>query len=164
VGIRETLNEKPALTTGLTIGIIVIACAFILYYAFSGGNQDAVLTKQYYTVDEGTTLFEDNPPKVVPFQKDGKDAVQAMVFTCDGGKTRFVAYLERLSDDTRKKIESLKPSEGGMAPEAAMILMEGSEVKKPHEGNWVKRNSPEGQKIASVTCPNGGTLQIVVPD
>ena len=55
MGIRESLNKNPAITTGATIGIIVIALIFILYQIFGGDGAPKPITEMYYTVDDGAT-------------------------------------------------------------------------------------------------------------
>jgi hypothetical protein len=166
VGIREKLNEKPAITTGVTIGIIVIAFAFILYQVFGGDGSSVTIPDQFYTVDEGATRFTDDPSRAAPFQHEGKEAVRAFVYTCDENKTSFVGYLERLSPEAKKKYDALPATSADSPPslEADTIMSEGSEVKKPKVGKWVKRNSAEGEKITNVTCPNNtGVAQMVEP-
>jgi hypothetical protein len=168
VGIREQLNQKPAITTGVTIAIIVIAFAFILYQLIGGDGSTSVPTKQYYTTDDGKNLFSDDPAKVPPFDHEGKPAVRAMVFTCDARKTQFVAYLERMTPEAKAKLEAAEanktPSPTDPMPDREMLLMEGVEVKKPNDTKWIKRASAEGSKITDVTCPSGGTLDVVTPD
>ena len=85
MGIRETLNKNPGITTGATAGIILLAVGFIIYQ-LSGGGTPSVATKAYFTIDDGKTWFSDDINKVPPFDKDGKQAVKAYVYECPGGK------------------------------------------------------------------------------
>ncbi len=171
MGIRESLNQNPAITTGITIGIIVIALGFIVYQIVGGDGAGSPVTEMYYTTDDGATYFADDANKVAPFDKDGKEAVRCYVFKCSDGKP-FVAYLERMQKDAKVKYEAaLKASAN--APEGAppsmdleMIQMEGMEVKKPGDAKWAKRNGPEADRITQINCPDGNNqaLNIVLPN
>lgn len=174
MGIRETLNQNPAITTGVTIGIIVIALGAIIWQLVGGDGMPDAITEMYYTVDDGATYFADDANKIAPFDKDGKEAVKCYVFTCDDKKTKFVAYLERLTPEAKKKMEAAIEAQKKADPNAAntipmdtdIITMEGTEVKKPGAGNkWVKRTTPEGEKITQPQCPDGKNenLNIVLP-
>ncbi len=170
MGIREQLNQNPAITTGVTIGIIVIALGFIVWQLFGGSGGPSPVTEMYYTVDDGQTRFADDATKVAPFDHDGKEAVRCYVFKCSDGK-EFVAYMERMTKDAKAKYEAAvkaqqNPNENGQAMmEAEMLAIEGTEVKKPGESKWVRRNSPEGERVTIINCPDGNNaaLEIVLP-
>jgi hypothetical protein len=178
MGIRETLNKNPAITTGVTGGIIALAILIILYQLIFSGGGGASITydRGFYSIDDGASTFEDDIMLVAPFQKDGKEAVRAYVYTCDGGKTKFVAYLERYTakgkkaiEDMRKKQEEAAKNNAPPSPEIfAMEQMQFTEreVKKPGTGKWVRASSPEAQTVMQVTCPEGqstDTLEPVMP-
>lgn len=169
MGIRESLNRNPSITTGITIGIIVVALGFIIWQIVGGDSAPKPITQMYYTTDDGATKFVDDAAKLCPYQKDGKDAVRCYVYSCDDKSTSFVAYLERLTQATKKKIEDARavaknPNQPPTV-DTDFLEAEGTEVKKPGSGKWIRRNSAEGAKITSVTCPNGNNekLMIVLP-
>lgn len=172
VGIREKLNENPGITTGITVGIIVIALGAIVWQLFGGGDNFSPVTQMYYTTDDGQTYFADDANRISPFEKDGKEAVRCYVFKCSDGKP-FVAYLERLSKEARAKYEAALKAEqakqgdnpGAIAMDADMIAMEWTEVKRPGDSKWVLRRTREGEQIVLVTCPDGNNqaLELVVP-
>lgn len=180
MGIRESLNQNPAITTGVTIGIIVAALFWpfprwgIVWQLFGSDDMPGEVTEMYYTTDDGANYFADDVHKLSPFTHDGKEAVRCYVYTCDNGKTKFVAYLERLTQDAKKKMEAaqeaLKKADPNQPPppgtDTEIIQQEGTEVKKPGDAKWVKRNTPEGDKIIQPTCPDGKNenLNIVLPN
>lgn len=177
MGIRETLNKNPGIATGVTIAIIVLAIAFpkygILWYIppFSSVFDDTPgpITHLYYTTDDGATWFEDKADKHAPFDKDGKQAVRVYLFSCDGKKTKFVGYLERLTPDAKAKAEALQKkieSDPAAMMEMESIMQDGYEVKKKGDAKWVKRNTPEGDAIIQPSCPDGKTdnLEVVLPN
>ncbi len=168
MGIRETLNQNPAITTGATAGIIVLALGFILYQSF-GSSGPSIPTKSFFTTDDGATYFADDIKLVPPFEKDGKQAVQAFVYTCDGGKTKFVAYLQRYTPEAKKIVESVRganandPAAIGKLEEAQIT---GIEVKKPGDKDWVNQRQMEKfMQVQSIQCPTGSieNLEPVMP-
>jgi hypothetical protein len=174
VGIREKLNENPAITTGATIGIIVIALIFIGYQMFSGGNSAQIQTTAFFTTDDSSpaaalaAMFEDDIKKVPPFSKDGKDAYRAYVFTCDGGKNKWVAYLQRYTKEAKAKLEAAQNKPENADPGAMeAIYMTGVEVKKPGTGTWVKQDDfPKSSTVTDIKCPDGTleNIEAVMPD
>ncbi len=157
MGVRETLNKQPAITTGATIGIIVIALGFIIWQVVGGGNHIRIPTKAYYTVDDGATYFKDDINLIAPFDHDGKQAVKADVFKCPSGG-EFVGYLERYTPDAKKIIEDSRnhpnTDDFGKAAEASQ---RGLEVKAPSTGDqgWVKTYLPAATKVVTIHCPDG---------
>jgi hypothetical protein len=148
VSIRETLNNKPAVVTGITIGIVVIALVAIFWQSRPKTVQG--VTKAYYTTDDGASVFEDDLEKTTPFPHDGGSAVQAHMFSCDDGHTKFVAFLEKLPD----KLPQATPARGRDPKIFAGLV----KVPKNPSAKWVNKNSPEGIAIiAAIKCPDGGS-------
>ena len=168
MGVRETLNRNPALTTGLTVAVIVVAAAFIVYQIAGNETPHPPTPQIFFSTDDGKTYFADDYQKLPPFDVDGKSAVRAYVYTCDARKTTFVAYLERLTPDAKARVTGEMQRAGGghntegISPETAFAMSEGTEVKRPGDTTWVKRSSPEGQTIQDVKCPAGSTGDLEV--
>ena len=173
MGIRETLNQNPAITTGGTAVIILVALGFILWQGFGGGSgAGSASTQSYFSNDDGKTFFEDAATKTPPFDKDGKPSAQAFVFTCDGGKTKFVGYLKRFTPEAKKKIEESQKNPNQTDPTMWETLeLSGAEYRKPGdpEGKWVNQAGKDGyaqwSRVVSVKCPDGktDTLEPVLP-
>jgi hypothetical protein len=169
VGIRETLNQNPGITTGATAAIILLALVFIIWQ-ISGGSGPSVATEAFYSTDDGKSWFADQADKIPPFDKDGKPAYRVYVYKCKDGK-EFVSHLERYTPEAKKKLEEFRTK----GPEAAAdpgimeaIYMGGVEVKDPETGdkNWVKQAQFDAAaKITSPVCPDGttDTLEPVMP-
>ena len=66
------------------------------------------LTQSWYTDDDGKTWYADDKSLSPPIDHNGKTAVRAYVFSCDGGKHEFVGYLERYTPDARQAIEQAR--------------------------------------------------------
>ena len=149
MSIRETLNQKPAVVTGVTIGIVVIALVLIFIQSRPNKTVQGV-TKAYYTIDDGATVFEDELEKPTPFPHDGGTAVQAHMFSCDNGHNKFVGFLEKLPD----KLPPATPARGHDPRVFAALI----KAPKNPSAKWVSKNSAEGAAIvAAVKCPDGGS-------
>ena len=110
----------------------------------------------WYTIDDGKTVFADKRPPSQPFQKDGKDAIMALMFTCDNDKTRFCGYLIK---------KAPPPARAGGAraasPDQGLLI---NYIKKPGDTEWVPDTS-YGKWNAiqnGVKCPQGGGEPIMV--
>ena len=169
MGIRETINKNPAITSAVTAGIILLALTFILWNSIcsgpGGGGADAV-GKTFFSIDDGKTFFPDDANKIPPFTKDGKQAVRAHVFTCDGGATKFVGYLEMYTPEEKKMMED---AISGKAPAAVYAGYTGQAmVKKPGAPKWIKLGpgtTTAYQQTVQVQCPGGtGTPERVYPE
>ena len=106
MGIRESLNRNPALTTGVTVLLIVVAIGAIVWQIWPQSGGPIGNRRSYYTEDDGKNYFDDDRDKVTPFQgPGGKQAVLAHVFQV-GENTPAVAFLEKFSDEGKKKVDA----------------------------------------------------------
>jgi hypothetical protein len=168
VGIRQTINENPAIGAGIGIGIVVIAIGIIVWQ-FMGSSRTQVLTgpvtgdQAYYSDDDGKTFFADDMKKLTPFPHAGKEAVRAQVYRCSKGDP-FVGYLERHTE--------LAKQQKGMAMEMgnrpSFTEHAVFEVKKPGKNPWVPvdtKNFNQALQVMGVPCPDGATENpmILVP-
>lgn len=167
MGIRETLNENPGITTGITAGIIVLALGVIIWQTVGNNYPPTPIARAFFSDDDGKTFFADSTDNIPPFDHNGKQAVKAVVFTCDNGKTKFVGYLERFSPAAKAKLQAAMD-----ANRPDLGLMESTtehdvQVKQVNGGQWYDQNSPQGQQIMNdVKCKNGSKdgLSIAVPE
>jgi hypothetical protein len=161
-GVRDSIR-KHSTATIVTMAVVVAAALFFtLRNASSSTSMTEITNKVYCTTDDGQTTFVAPMSQVPPFDRDGKAAVRAYMYSCDGGKTRFVGYLERFTPEAKKRIESAKAGPGG----GGSVGPGDTEVKKPGAGNsWVSRaNFAEAAKVMQVTCPGGkGDAEMVMP-
>ena len=126
MGIRDSINQGPGVA-------LAVVCAAVASAAILRGSNCGLASapgrsfrrKSFFSSDDGATVFEDESTKVVPFMNDGRETVRAHVYTIDGGKTRWVAYLEK--------------------PQPSQPF-----VKKPGKGVWAPRDSQVGLKIIEV--------------
>ncbi len=162
MGIRETISQKPALAGGVGVLLLVGAVAYIVRSVMPS----SAYAQGYFTTDDGQSLFTADMDTPTPFDHYGRSAYRAWVFTCDGGKTKFVGYLERYTPKARDRIaQELKEVESGARRGSPSIGPADSEVKKPGADNpWVSRsNYQAAAKITNVQCPDGGQIEMVRP-
>jgi hypothetical protein len=156
VGIRETLNEKPAIGIGIAAGVILIA-AVVVIWQFTGRSSGPALTapvtgdQAYYTDDDGKTFFADDSKKMTPFKHSGKDAYRAHVYKCSKGEP-FVGYIERHTDyGKQQKGISLEMGSRPSFSDNALF-----EIKKPGKNPWVPVDSKhynDALQVMGVPCP-----------
>lgn len=169
MGIRQTLNEKPALAAGVSAGIIVLAILAILFEAFHKPSTGAPPTKAYFSDDDGQTVFLDDVNKVPPFDHNGKQAFRAVVVQCGDGKP-FVWRLEGYDEQQRQEL--LKASKEGNGRAIRFSYLSGLEMKFPGSSQWVGGPQPGQsddekaafQELMFPKCPEGGVPHIVRPE
>ena len=163
MGVRETLNQKPAVAAG--VGAVFV-CIAVLVIVMNARQVPARLTQSFYTDDEGANYFVDDIDKLTPFDHNGKQAYRAYVYRCGSNKP-FVAYLSRHTDGARAKIAELSAkaaSDPESAAQLGQIRNTGVEVRKPKDTKWVPLFSAAGDQVtAHPHCPEGGQVSGVYP-
>ena len=162
MGIRETLNQNPRLTTGLTIGIIVIVLGFLAWQIWGGtptGGSGGTASKRWFSDDDGKTYFADDYKKVGPIQHNGKEAVEAVVYKCDG--KAFVNHLIRYTPEGKKKMEGILNGKGPADPSVVGGIDTDIEVKSPGDKEWIKATSPRAIDVRKPKCSNLETMELV---
>lgn len=95
--------------------------------------------RAFFSVDDGKTFFKADAFNIPPFELDGKTAVQALVFTADGGKTRFVGYLMRYTPRGVELVRAMhKRAHAGGPPVVDPELSANCEIKKPGSTVWTR--------------------------
>ena len=170
MGIRQTLNENPAISLGAAAGVILIALIFIIWELMGGSKPAAPAGTRmaYYSDDNGATWFPDDGTKIPPFDHNGKTAALAIIYKCASGQP-FCLYLQQYTPEGKQRLEQLKlSSSSARALGAGALTM--TEVKKPGpKSKWVKftpQTSREFMDIMKPVCPDGSQngLQSVRPE
>ena len=156
MGLRQTLNENPVVTSAI-IGVITLAALFFAFKSAcgsrtTGGTPGA--DKAFFTFDEGKTWFVDDKSNLPPYTKDGKQALRARVYKC-GGK-EVVLLLEQYPASVKTEIEA------GSNP---MLIAQALEVRRVGDKKWVsmQKNLMEYGKVTNVKCPDGSPAVHVDP-
>ena len=161
MGIRQSINENPAITAGVTGAIIVLALVFIIVNALPHRPHASGPGKMFYTDDDGKTWFADDATKIPPFiDKDGKEAVLCNVYKCGQTGEPFVGYMLKYTPDGQKRMQDAMNQPNGHMMDVPPNVFPDTMVKKPGaDQNWVTRVDDPAtyNKDTSPTCPDGGT-------
>jgi hypothetical protein len=160
VGLRQRLNESPALAAGVAAACVVLALLVFVLTRSGGGSsgKPAGITKEFFSVDDGKSWFVDDAGKLPPFDYQGKPAYRVRVYRCPHGK-EFVSHLERYSDADAKRMKQLIDDEKTRSMEFIQ-LESGFEVKKPGAKEWMKLTqqvSARADAIRAPKCPEGSS-------
>lgn len=163
MGLRDNINKNPAIGFAIAALGLVLAVALIIW-TLSGSSDPVAPNQEYYTVDDGQTWFAAPKNSYAPFEHEGKTAVRAAVFECDG--EQFVGYLERYKAEFHEQLVAAT-ADGG-TPSQGLVqaaAISGLEIKKPGEDAWFgKENGDEFGRIQTVRCPEGGLARPVFAD
>ena len=149
MSIRQKLNQNSMAATAGAAAVVALALIIIIWQVWP--SQRSEPKGQYFSSDEGKSYFAESLGTVPPITKDGKDAVQAMVFKCGWGKP-FVGFLQRYTPDAKKRLEEALAAKRDLPPTA---LLSGTEAKRPGESEWVKATDERFGQITNVHCPDG---------
>src|SRR5689334_11283784 len=96
------LSKSSNRNIAVAVAIVLIVIAAVVGVRSCRSESEAAppvpVGKAWFTTDDGKTWFADDDNRLFPFDKDGKKAYRCYVWTCDGGKTKFVSHLERVRD------------------------------------------------------------------
>ena len=164
---REAINQHKWL--GVSIAILGPAIAIgSLWYGHTAERRELeAKSLAWYSDDDGHSRFSaDMRTLRPPFDHNGKTANRAYVFTSDGGKTTYVAYLERYTPRAIKMLDWAKQMAESGPPAAGVsesIAKSGLEIKKPGDSTWINIADPRAAAIRKVRAPDGSPAQPVLP-
>src|SRR5687767_2003452 len=102
-GIRQRMGEKKSAGAALGVGLILVAAIALAVQHMPEKKAD--LNQAFFTTNDGATWFPDSAYRVAPFDHEGKEAVIAQVYSYDGGKKQFCAYVAKYTPEARQKLE-----------------------------------------------------------
>ena len=171
MGLRESLNKHKGIAVGAVV-VTVVAAGVLAWRstAVPNATEAAAGVQAFYSADDGASFFAAPADLIPPVEWEGKTACRAAVFTCDGGKTKFVGYLERYPPGAKKQLDAAQNAlkSGGKGAGPSPMAASSLEVKKPGASNkWVARSGREAAAVLNVApppgTPAGGTPQMVTP-
>jgi hypothetical protein len=120
--------------------VALFLMSFVAFFLLRPGKPQAELPLLYFTIDDGKTWFEADINQIPPFQYDGKEAVQAMMFSPDGTMTGAQpAYLLKYSEPVRDRfLEAIKTKGSRSSVEYGLKPTE-IFVKRPGEAEWMTK-------------------------
>jgi hypothetical protein len=162
MSLRETLNKKPGVSA-MAAGALVIIGVILSVVELRGRGQPrlpVIPERCFYTTDDGATLFVESLGKIPPFDHGGQQAVRAYAFSCDGGKHRWVGYLEKY-DEKAKPGAPAHEGATDLPPRSALL------VKRPGAVEWVSAMDAAAARVTNPQCPDGmgsGPVTVVMPE
>jgi hypothetical protein len=165
MGVGEAVNKNPIV--GVVIAVVILGIAGYIMMSTSGGGGGKQIEQRYfYDLSTGELTAMGNEPAPVT-AASGSQAVWAHVFSCgscEDESQRFVAYLQKLTDEA--KAEFAKP----LTQQDSDVIMAGGRVALPPkepggEIRWVPADGMEGMRIGEAPlslCP-GGTPKLCEP-
>ena len=167
MGLREQINEKPAVAFAMAGALSVLAfmVVWLTFLRTPAGPQGP--TTAYFSDDDGATWFVDKISNIPPFDHNGKEAVKVWLYRCGTGQP-FVQRLEKYTPEQKKRVEALlkNPSRESTAPGVRGL------IKKPGEKIWRELNNRDSAsidlytKLTTPVCPGGSgdTPTLVLPE
>ena len=148
-------------------GVVIAVALFVLVGVIvwmSMPTSRRVVTKGYFTVDEGQTWFIDDVKRVTPFDKDGKPAVRCYVFQCPE-KPVYCGLLSRHTEEARKKVEGANGGQpNGLIKDEKLLDRGSREFKHPGDSSWASESSGAMfQLTMQKKCASGQFPTSVVP-
>ncbi len=165
MAVREAIDKKKPAAMAAAGAMVAAAGIIIGYYLMPAGQ--ATLKGSYYSDDDGQSWFADAPFRVTPFDHNGKQAVGAAVFSCDGGGKKYVGYLVRIRPDAQKAVAEAAATAEQEKIDLQKMPIFGDpnlwQIKAPGEANWHPKLSPAGVKLMSGASPDGSSVSEVLP-
>lgn len=121
-GIRALLQKN----TPIVLGVLAVLILVALWWSL--GSMSRPANQAWFTTDDGKTFFAGEFKEVAPFTRGGKEWLQAVVISCDGGKTKQVGWLVRFPPEAKARADAILKAGGGM--------LTGDEVKLPGDPEW----------------------------
>ena len=166
MGVREAIDRHKGWAVGIAaVGVLTVAVFAWRQVGSSSGVGAVESAQAFYSTDDGATYFSAPADLIPPFDHEGKTACRAAVFTCDGGKTKFVGYLEKYPAAAKARLDAARDAgkRGDRSAAPAATAAGDIEIKKPGAAaTWVNRRSREAAQVLNVTCPHGTSGQPVL--
>lgn len=151
--IREFLQKHPSAAVAL---IIIVILASLLIARRSGPSIPS--NAAYFYDLNNAQLFVGTGDQIAPVQapEGGPDrGVRAYVYTCGacGEGERFIAYLEKYTNDAKSAVKAADPSQTYSA-QTLTAIQQGTLIALPPESNnqdpqWVPSASSRGLQIVA---------------
>lgn len=162
MSLRESMNRQRGTIVAIAMVAIVVAISHFVWRSGIDAN-GAESGKAFFTTDDGRTWFVEDVSKLPPFDHTGKTAYRCYVYTIDDGKTKYVSYLERYSEEAKAVLR--RPRVRGNNQQERVneqIVQEGTEVKRPGTGEsgWVKLRDPRAMEIMMPKAPDNSNVEV----
>ena len=166
MGIREKLNENPAVSGAIVGAVILIAILLIYFQNRSPNTGPVALAKSaFFTEDDGQTYY---PGDYTGLAKDlganGKPVARARVFQYASEKP-FVAWVEKYTDAAKQKLIRFYSIAANLQKPPPEELDSELLVKKPGGKTWIslRGNAAQAKEIRTLPAKGGQEAKAVTP-
>lgn len=153
---RRTLLDRHRSAIAIVAVSVSLSSAVWLTWFYWPGPDNSLPSFAWYTVDDGRTRFADDVERNPPFEHDGKQAVRLHLFSCDGGKTTFVGYLQKFPEETLRKYRD-KGVDPANVEDEELVAEGGWVYKRPGDAAWLSDRAADRKflDVITVRCPDG---------
>jgi hypothetical protein len=152
------------------VGLVLLAALIRMVSGFGGSQSSPQTSLVFFTTDDTSAagalaaLFTDTRDRLPPFDKNGKTAFRAHVFTTDGGKTRWVGYLSKYSPEGLRQLQ-MRGENAISTPSGMQLANRELQVKKPGDKSWTSFQADESTAITHPTgfAGSSANIEIVEP-
>lgn len=157
MAVRELISRHQRLSICIAIAAIGLGVIAILVEGHTSvSHAERTKGKIWFSDDDGKTWFVDDESRIPPFSHNGKPAYRAYVYTCDGGKTQFVAFLARFTPAGKARIQRAQAMHEPLdIRQARLSPASGLEVKKPGQTQWLRASDLRASAVQQPSCPDG---------
>jgi len=139
--VRPALEKHPAIALGI-VGAGVLVAGIVGIRSWIDPTPPLIAQPAYYTCDDGKTIFEDEQPRLPPFDHDGHEAVRAYIIPGRTAGPDSIWYLTKWTDEGKKKMEANVADGPPQSPPQGAQL-----VKRPGDATWIPANDPQSAAI-----------------
>jgi ligand-binding sensor domain-containing protein len=158
--LRELLRHK--LTALVVIPLAVVAIAVAAWQSSGPSSSSQRVGRAFYSDDDGATWFTDSADKIMPFDHNGKPAVEAVVYAGADGKP-FVVCLMRYSAVAVRAFEEARAKGQSRSTVSVSPFMEAKKPLSP-SASWVPDTTGEFETLRTPAAPNGAPVHPVSPE
>src|SRR5579862_39008 len=140
MSVREAINSRKSIGIAFASLFLVIAAAVLIFTQMPAHRIKG--DKTFFSDDDGQTWFLDSVYQTPPFDRNGKTAVRAVIYSYDHGDKTFCAYLMRFTTSAKKRLDDAiaQAVKDGKNPGSVNLFTDrelntsGVEVKLPGPG------------------------------
>ena len=166
-GLREKLNDNPAVVTAVAAGLILLILIFIAsQLGLFGSSLPTAEDVEVFVSDDYKGYREGTAADLMEAGPNGQPIAQAFVYRYPGGEP-WVWYFERLNPAYLQAVERAQSGSATSEQQMDLISLEydAREVMDPEAGQWVPLLGEQGMAIAQEPPPDdqGRAAEIVRP-
>ena len=145
------LSSYKGLAVAVIAGVVAVGSVYWVVTSLRGRVEAPTF---YFTNDDGQSFFTLRSPQIPPFDHEGREAVQAIVYEGSDGRP-FVGCLFKYT--TQGKEAMLRRKQGGWGSAAGgavpMVTPDDELYKRPGQEKWIPNSDPGATELMNVLDP-----------